>query len=39
MSFDELVANSVSEFGTAFLAALSVVPNERDNPNKHEGAE
>ena len=39
VSFDELVANSVSEFGTAFLAALSVVPNERDNPNKHEDAE
>ncbi len=39
VSFDELVANSVSEFGTAFLAALSVVPSGNDNPNTHGGAE
>ena len=37
-SFDELMANSVSELGTAFLNALSV-PGENDNPNKHKGAE
>ena len=38
VSFDELVANSVSELGTAFLGALAAVPAENDNPDRHEGA-
>ena len=39
VSFDELVANSVSELGTAFLAALAAAPAENDNPDQHGGAE
>ncbi len=39
VSFDELVANSVSELGTAFLDALSTMPVENTKPEKHGGAE
>ena len=39
VSFDELVANSVSELCTAFLGALAAAPAENDNPDQHEGAE
>ena len=39
VSFDELVANSVSELGTAFLGALAAAPAENDNPDQHGGAE
>ena len=39
VSFDELVANSVSELGTAFLGALAAAPDGNDNPDQHGGAE
>ena len=38
VSFDELVANSVSELGAAFLDALSAALGENDNLDQHKSA-